>query len=604
MDYGHAQADKTLQTLEKKLTTEYRKAHKEVSKKLLDYANYFVAEDKKRAKLVQNGKITKKQYQQWREQAIFQGKRWREMEESLANDLLNVDKIAQSMITDNAIDVYALNYNYGLYEVEKGINGFTGFALYDRNTVLALMRDNPRLLKPMGSTARQALAEGKIKRWNKQKLRSVAMQGILQGDSVPQIARRMADTLTVVNRASALRDARTMTTAAENMGRVESYKRAAELGIKLVKVWMATEDARTRLSHREMDGESAPVDKDFSNGLMFPGDPAGAAAEVYNCRCTLVTEIEDDQEVPTQINAEINEMDYDQWEKYKESVGPFESKKIKKTFRNDDKYNEFTETITNAPNRVIFDKLSEKPSYRKRKGGGSWMPSTHQLTWDYRNRNGMSEFSTFAHEFNHCADTLIDGRALGLHYNEADAIKDFLIGGDDKIGNALSSSDEFLKAIHDDVVNLRVSGNVADPDLRTQFYDEIKNSFKPDSVYGHRTAGIQDALDGAYGYRSLGKVYWGHGAKYYNREYSAVQRADNLLGGNRTASLKQAYQDLGFDASNQAKVKRLTRRYETASETWANIGSAVSVGGEELSAWIEYMPNTYKAYLDIIGRIK
>ena len=216
----------------------------------------------------------------------------------------------------------------------------------------------------------------------------------------------------------------------------------------------------------------------------------------------------------------------------------------------------------------------------------------------------MSEFSTFAHEFNHCADSLIDGRALGLHYKESDAIKDFLIGGDDKIGNALSSSDEFLKAVHDDVANLRVSGNVADPGLRTQFFDEVKNSYKTDSVYGHRTAGIQDALDGAYGYRSLGKVYWGHGEKYYNREYSSVQRADNLLGGNRKASLKQAYQDLGFDASNQAKVKRLTRRYETASEAWANIGSAVSVGGEELSAWIEYMPNTYKAYLDIIGRIK
>lgn len=27
-------------------------------------------------------------------------------------------------------------------------------------------------------------------------------------------------------------------------------------------------------------------DKKFSNGLMFPGDPNGGAAEVVNCRCT------------------------------------------------------------------------------------------------------------------------------------------------------------------------------------------------------------------------------------------------------------------------------------------------------------------------------
>lgn len=43
---------------------------------------------------------------------------------------------------------------------------------------------------------------------------------------------------------------------------------------------------RTRESHRRVDGEIRELDEKFSNGLMFPGDPNGSAAEVVNCRCT------------------------------------------------------------------------------------------------------------------------------------------------------------------------------------------------------------------------------------------------------------------------------------------------------------------------------
>lgn len=51
---------------------------------------------------------------------------------------------------------------------------------------------------------------------------------------------------------------------------------------------MATLDSRTRDSHRQLDGEVVGDDGKFSNGLRYPGDPEGPAAEVWNCRCTLV----------------------------------------------------------------------------------------------------------------------------------------------------------------------------------------------------------------------------------------------------------------------------------------------------------------------------
>lgn len=58
---------------------------------------------------------------------------------------------------------------------------------------------------------------------------------------------------------------------------------------EMEKQWIAIEDGRTRRSHSHagVDGEQINLDEAFSNGLMFPGDPSGSAADVVNCRCTL-----------------------------------------------------------------------------------------------------------------------------------------------------------------------------------------------------------------------------------------------------------------------------------------------------------------------------
>lgn len=61
---------------------------------------------------------------------------------------------------------------------------------------------------------------------------------------------------------------------------------AKKKGCDVVKQWDASLDGRTRDSHARVDGEIRELDEKFSNGLMFPGDPSGRAAEVINCRCT------------------------------------------------------------------------------------------------------------------------------------------------------------------------------------------------------------------------------------------------------------------------------------------------------------------------------
>lgn len=77
---------------------------------------------------------------------------------------------------------------------------------------------------------------------------------------------------------------------------------AKKKGADVVKQWDAALDKRTRDSHARVDGEIRELDEEFSNGLMFPGDPSGSAAEVINCRCTANTRARwalDDSELQT-----------------------------------------------------------------------------------------------------------------------------------------------------------------------------------------------------------------------------------------------------------------------------------------------------------------
>lgn len=77
---------------------------------------------------------------------------------------------------------------------------------------------------------------------------------------------------------------------------------AKKKGADVVKQWDSTLDGRTRDSHARVDGEIRELDEKFSNGLMFPGDPSGGAAEVVNCRCVALTRARwalDDAELQT-----------------------------------------------------------------------------------------------------------------------------------------------------------------------------------------------------------------------------------------------------------------------------------------------------------------
>ena len=77
--------------------------------------------------------------------------------------------------------------------------------------------------------------------------------------------------------------ARTEATNANNEGLMEGYKQS---GIATHKEWIATQDDRTRDEHLALNGETVPVDSEFSNGLPYPQE--------VNCRCVVAPVFKED----------------------------------------------------------------------------------------------------------------------------------------------------------------------------------------------------------------------------------------------------------------------------------------------------------------------
>lgn len=313
-DIGHEETDALLEKLIEEIYGIYEQAAYEMKVKAETYLGWFRDMDKKMRDKLNSGEITADVYKQWRTSHMLTADRFLDMADILAKDMNHTNEIAMNVINGYLPEVYAVNHNYATYQIEKQARIDTSYSLYDHQTVERLIKDkisgNPKqVLVPWKAVVKYPEAE----RWNAQIVNSVAAQGILQGETIPQIAARIGQNLPTRNYNAAVRDARTMVTAAENAGRIDAYDRAQEMGIKLKKQWTATLDGRTRHSHRMLDGETRDVDDIFSNGCEYPGDPKGDPAEVYNCRCCLISQIEGFEFEQAKTSPQLAEEDYETW---------------------------------------------------------------------------------------------------------------------------------------------------------------------------------------------------------------------------------------------------------------------------------------------------
>lgn len=302
MDEAYKETEELLEKMERRVRDEYRKAAADMQRKLIEYQQAFYKKNKKKLEQLRDGKITAKEYSDWYRGQVLIGQRWIDMRDTLAQDMTHSNEIAASIINGYIPEAYAINHNYGTFQIEKQSLIDTSYSLYSRESVERLFRNNPDLLPAPRVDIPKDL------RYNKQIIQSAAIQGILQGESVDKIAKRLKPEMAAKQKAedvakytseqlerklniAAVRNARTMMTSAQNGGRMDAYRRAREYDIVSTKIWLATPDARVRDSHARLDGEEQLLDEPFSNGLDFPGDESGAPAEVYNCRCSMNTRV-------------------------------------------------------------------------------------------------------------------------------------------------------------------------------------------------------------------------------------------------------------------------------------------------------------------------
>ena len=268
-----------------------------------------------------------------------------------------------------------------------------------------------------------------------------------------------------------------------------------------------------------------------------------------------------------------------------------ELNKLKQSGMTETEYQEYLNIINNHSNENIiklYSKFGDMPSkVTKVTNGGEYSSSQKTISYDMPLQrhmdNGMSKYSTLAHEYGHAFDNLAS--FMDLHYNEVDILNDKV-----KIGSGTahvfkripSSSDEFLAALRKDKEKLR----------------ETFKNVRSDILSTDATNGVQDAICGFFGTKNV-KVKWGHKESYYNRRFNKL-----IKGLGKEKEFGEALKELGIDANDSSERESACRIYETASEAWANIMSAETCQGEELKVIKKYLPNAYAALLKIIGKVE
>lgn len=268
-DRAHKWTDEELKRLEKRINSEYTKAYQEIRKEMADIMQ----------KISTNPNMSLQQ----KMAAMNKYNRLQNLSKQMAEVLQDTNKTAQSFISKSMQNMYRENYNFAAEQL--------GFSTLDNTAVRNILTGE------VNPFTKLSIAGEQDKRAIMRRLESELTTGILKGESIPNIAKRLK-AVSEGYLGDTIRIARTETTRVEGSARQAVGDEGKRLGFKMWKRWVATADDRTRDEHAAADGQEVPNDEPFIVGgeeMMYPGDISlGASAwNVCNCRCTMVNFIDD-----------------------------------------------------------------------------------------------------------------------------------------------------------------------------------------------------------------------------------------------------------------------------------------------------------------------
>lgn len=302
-DEAREYTDEELAAMERELSRIYRNSQRELTEEWEKYMENAAArlsvlwlayqnapDPNTRAEALQR-------YQDALQNQTLRNRWYQSMVENTARRLADVNQIAADYVNGQLPDIYRVNYqqvarDFVAADYEIPMN--TAWDVRSEETMARLARGEVLVPGTDMSPLYRRVNKVRDMTWNMRQINSSVLQGIIKGEGIREISKRL---LPVVdnNKKSAVRAARTMVTGAENMGRQDSYNALESEGAVMNKVWIATPDGRVRDWHLSMDGQEVGIHEKFTDGngdkLMHPGDPTAPGRTVWNCRCTMRSQI-------------------------------------------------------------------------------------------------------------------------------------------------------------------------------------------------------------------------------------------------------------------------------------------------------------------------
>lgn len=176
----------------------------------------------------------------------------------------------QDILTPYLLDTIITGFRTGAFRVSLSASDVTS----SDPAVIAILEILNNKSRSISYTTSKALAE-------------LVQNALEQGWGPDRIAQEITATFEGFKASRARTIAITNATAGFEAGQYASFRRA---GIRASR-WLSERDGLVRLTHDAADGQEKPIDVPFLVGrslMLHPGDPAGPAEEVINCRCTLL----------------------------------------------------------------------------------------------------------------------------------------------------------------------------------------------------------------------------------------------------------------------------------------------------------------------------